>query len=71
VIEVNISCLEEVSDDEVKGFVSFLIVAQQGEEAHPSLLNSGLADLLFRRTDRGWKIAQFHIKFDIPDPRLK
>jgi hypothetical protein len=63
--------LEEVSDDEVKGMVSFLIVAQQGEEVRPSLVNSGLADLVFRRTDRGWKIAQFHIKFDIPDQRPK
>ncbi|MHA2380765.1 MAG: nuclear transport factor 2 family protein [Candidatus Thorarchaeota archaeon] len=63
--------LEPVSDDEVKGVVSFLIVQQQGDDAHPSLTNSGLADLVFRRTDRGWKIAQFHIKFDIPDPRPK
>ena len=63
--------LEEVSDDEVNGVVSFLIVAQQGEEARPSLVNSGLADLVFRRTVEGWKISQFHIKFDIPDPRPK
>ena len=63
--------LEEVSGDEVKGVVSFLIVAQQGDEARPSLVNSGLADLVFRRTDKGWRIAQFHIKFDIPDPRPK
>ena len=61
--------LEEVSDDEVKGVVSFLIVEQQGDDAHPSLVNSGLADLVFRRTEEGWKISQFHIKFDIPDPR--
>ena len=63
--------LEEVSDDEVNGVVSFLIVAQQGVEASPSLVNSGLFDLVFRRTDKGWKVAQFHIKFDIPDPRPK
>ena len=61
--------LEQVSDDEVKGVVSFLILQQQGEDAHPSLVNSGLADLVFRRTNKGWKISQFHIKFDIPDPR--
>jgi len=51
-----------------KGVVSFLIVHQQGEDAHPSLMNSGLVDLVFLRTDKGWKISEFHIKFDIPRP---
>jgi len=63
--------LEEVSHDEVKGVVSFLILHQGKMDAHPSVENAGLVHLMFRRTKKGWRISEFHIKFDIPDPRPK
>jgi len=63
--------LEEVSPDEVKGVASFLILHQGMEDAHPSVGNAGLVHLMFRRTEKGWRVSEFHIKFDIPDPRPK
>lgn len=61
--------LEEVTQDDVKGVASFLILHQGEEDAHPALSNAGLVYLRFRRTGEGWRISEFHIKFDIPDPR--
>ena len=61
--------LDEVSQDDVKGVASFLILHQGEEDAHPVLSNAGLVHLRFRRTCEGWRISEFHIKFDIPDPR--
>ena len=63
--------LEQVSDEEVKGKVSMLIVNQQKDEGNPRLSGTGVADMVFRRTEAAWKIAEFHINFDIPDPRPK
>jgi ketosteroid isomerase-like protein len=63
--------LEPVSDDEAKGKVSMLIINQQKEEGKPRLSGTGVADLVFHRTGDSWKIAEFHIYFDIPDPRPK
>lgn len=63
--------LEEVSPDEVKGVVSFLILNQGKGDAQPSVGNAGLVHLMFRRTEEGWRVSEFHIKFDIPDPRPK
>jgi hypothetical protein len=63
--------LEEVSPDEVKGVVSFLILNQGKMDTHPSVGNAGLVHLMFRRTENGWRVSEFHIKFDIPDPRPK
>ena len=61
--------LEENSPDEVKGVVSFLILNQGKIDAHPTVGNAGLVHLMFRRTEKGWRVSEFHIKFDIPDPR--
>jgi hypothetical protein len=63
--------LEEISHDEIKGVVSFLILNQSKRDTHPSVDNAGLVHLMFRRTEKGWRISEFHIKFDIPDPRPK
>jgi len=62
--------LEQVSDDEVKGKVNMLIANQHKREEHPRWSSTGLADLVFRRTERRWKISEFHVRLDRPDPGL-
>ena len=60
--------LEQVSEDEVKGKVSMLIANQHKDEDNPRWSSTGLADLVFQRTNKGWKISEFHVKLDRPDP---
>ncbi len=61
--------LKQVSDSEVKGNVSMIIANQHKEEESPRWSSTGLADLVFRRTEAGWKISEFHVHLDRPDPR--
>jgi hypothetical protein len=60
--------LTQVSDDIAKGKVSMLIANQHKDEAHPRWSATGNADLVFQRTCDGWKIAEFHVHLDRPDP---
>jgi len=60
--------LRMVSDDKVNGKVSLLILNQHVGEKVPRLNNSGVCDLLFRKTGEGWKIAEFHVHLNV-DPR--
>ena len=60
--------LKQVSDDEVKGRVSMLIANQHNDESNPRWSSTGIAELVFRRTDDGWKISEFHVKLDRPNP---
>jgi len=61
--------LDQTSDDEVKGKVGMIIANQHRDEESPRWSSTGLADLVFRRTEAGWKIAEFHVHLDRPDPR--
>jgi hypothetical protein len=61
--------LRQVSDSEVKGKVSLLILHQHLGEEVPRLDNTGVCDLVFRKTDDGWKIAEFHVHLNSPDRR--
>jgi len=61
--------LEQVSDDVVKGKVGVIIVNQHRDEESPRWSSTGLADIVFNRTRDGWKIAEFHVHLDRPDPR--
>jgi hypothetical protein len=63
--------LKQVSDNEVKGKVSLLILHQHLREPTPRLDNTGNCDLVFSRTSKGWKIAEFHIHLNSPDKRKK
>jgi ketosteroid isomerase-like protein len=60
--------LTQVSDVLVDGKVSILIANQHRDEAHPRWSATGNADLVFRKTSDGWKIAEFHVHLDRPDP---
>jgi ketosteroid isomerase-like protein len=60
--------LTQVSENTVNGKVSMLIANQHRDEAHPRWSATGNADLVFRRTSNGWKIAEFHVYLDRPDP---
>ena len=60
--------LRRVSDFMVKGKVSLLILNQHRDEKVPRLANTGVCDLVFRKTDDGWKIAEFHVHLNT-DPR--
>jgi len=62
--------LEQVSDDEVKGKVSMLIANQHRDEDYPRWSGTGVADLVFRSKERGWRISEFHVHLDRPDPGL-
>jgi hypothetical protein len=61
--------LKQVSDSEVKGKVSLLILHQHIGEEVPRLDNTGVCDLVFRKTVDGWKIAEFHVHLNSPDRR--
>jgi hypothetical protein len=61
--------LEQVSEDVVKGKVSMIIANQHRYEDNPRWSSTGLADLVFRKTMNGWKVAEFHVHLDRPDPR--
>jgi len=61
--------LRQVSDSEVKGKVSLLILHQYLGEEVPRLDNTGVCDLVFRKTVDGWKIAEFHVHLNSPDRR--
>jgi hypothetical protein len=61
--------LDQVSNHEVKGKASIIIANQHNDEKNPKWSSTGLADLIFRRTGSGWKIAEFHVHLDRPDPR--
>ena len=62
---------EQVSDNEVKGKVSMLIVNQHRSKDHPRWSGTGVGDLVFRRTERGWRTSEFHVHLDRPDPGLQ
>ncbi len=61
--------LTQVSDTEVKGKVSLLILHQHLGEEVPRLDNTGICDLVFRKTGDGWKISEFHVHLNSPDRR--
>ena len=61
--------LTQVSDTEVKGKVSLLILHQHLGEEVPRLDNTGICDLVFRKTGDGWKISEFHVHLNSPDNR--
>ena len=61
--------LKQVSDTIVEGKVSLLILHQHLDEKLPRLDNTGICDLVFRRTEEGWKIAEFHVHLNSPDNR--
>ena len=63
--------LKHFSDTEVMGKVSLLILQQHPREKLPRLDNSGVCDLVFRKTEYGWKIAEFHVHLNSPDNRKK
>jgi len=60
--------LEQVSDGE--GKVNMLIANQHRDEEHPRWSSTGIADLVFRRMEGGWRISEFHVHLDRPDPGL-
>ncbi len=60
--------LKHFSDTEVMGKVSLLILHQHLDEMVPRLASTGICDLVFRKTEYGWKIAEFHVHLNIPDP---
>ena len=60
--------LQQVSDSMVKGKVSILVLHQHLEEMSPKLASFGVCDLVFRKTVDGWKIAEFHVHLQMPDP---
>jgi hypothetical protein len=62
------SILQRVSDSVVNGKVSLLILNQHRGERAPRLSNTGVCDLVFRKTSEGWKIAEFHVHLNT-DPR--
>ena len=61
--------LKHFSDTEVLGKVSLLIIHQHLKEELPRLDNTGICDLVFRKTEYGWKIAEFHVHLNSPDNR--
>lgn len=61
--------LKPFSDTEVLGKVSLLILHQHLNEELPKLENTGICDLVFRKTEYGWKIAEFHVHLNSPDRR--
>jgi len=60
--------LQTVSGSVVNGKVSLLILNQHRGEKVPRLANTGVCDLVFRKTGDGWKIAEFHVHLNT-DPR--
>ncbi len=60
--------LKHFSDSEVMGKVSLLVLHQHQDEKVPRLATTGICDLVFRKKEYGWKIAEFHVHLDIPDP---
>ena len=62
--------LKQVSNSKVKGKVSLLILHQHLGEEVPRLDNTGICDLVFRKTDDGWKIEEFHVHLNSPDNRI-
>ena len=61
--------LKPFSNTEVLGKVSLLILHQHLNEELPKLENTGICDLVFRKTEYGWKIAEFHVHLNSPDRR--
>ncbi len=61
--------LKHFSDTEVMGKVSLLILHQHLGEDVPRLDNTGICDLVLRKTEYGWKIAEFHVHLNSPDRR--
>jgi len=61
--------LRQVSDSRVRGKVSLLILHQHLGEEVPRLDNTGVCDLVFRKTVDGWKISEFHVHLNSPDRR--
>jgi len=61
--------LRQVSESVVNGKVNILILHQHLDEETPRLDNTGLCDLVFRKTCTGWKIAEFHVHLNSPDRR--
>ena len=61
--------LKHFSDTEVLGKVSLLILHQDLKEELPRLDNTGICDLVFRKTEYGWKIAELHIHQNSSDNR--
>ena len=60
--------LNQVSDSEVNGMVSVLILNQHLDESVPRFASFGTCDLVFRKTGDGWKIKEFHVHLQIPSP---
>ena len=60
--------LKQVSETKVEGKVSALILNQHLDEKAPRFASFGTCDLVFRKTGNGWKIEEFHVHLQIPDP---
>jgi hypothetical protein len=60
--------LKQVSETKVKGKVSALILNQHLNEEIPRFTSFGTCDLVFRKTNDGWKIEEFHVHLQRPDP---
>jgi len=60
--------LKSFSDSEVVGKVSLLVLHQHLDEVVPRLASTGVCDLVFKKTEFGWKIAEFHVHLQIPSP---
>ncbi len=61
--------LKHFSGTEVMGKVSLLVLHQHLDEKVPRVASSGVCDLVFNKTEFGWKIKEFHVHLTIPDPR--
>ena len=60
--------LKQVSESKVEGKVSALILNQHLDEMVPRLASFGTCDLVFLKTSEGWKIDEFHVHLQIPNP---
>ena len=60
--------LKRVSETKVEGKVSALILNQHLDEELPRFTRFGTCDLVFRKTNDGWKIEEFHVHLQRPDP---
>ena len=61
--------LKHFSDTQVIGKVNLLILNQHLNEKIPRLADTGLCDLVFKKTEYGWKISEFHVHLNTPEPR--
>lgn len=62
------SVLKQISETRVEGKVSVLILNQHLDEMVPRLASFGTCDLVFTKTGDVWKIEEFHVNLQIPDP---